>query len=129
MKKVTRKACAAFVAGQYKRVDNTESFSHKLCLFGNDIAIRRKDGSIEATLAGYGTVTTRERLNGLCELLGLPRMFSQRKGLQRFGDVEIGTHDWIVLTGPDAHPEVAKQIVRIEEANNKWKGFKELAGV
>ena len=40
----------------------------------------------EATLAGWDTVTTRERLNGI---LGSKASFTQKKGKQFFNDQEI----------------------------------------
>ena len=65
-------------------------------LHNNRIAWR-EGNHIYATLAGWGTVTTRERLNGLCRALGVPRGFYQAKHAQYYGEDEIGTREIIEL--------------------------------
>lgn len=84
MWKVTQQVVDAFLAGRSRTVGNTETDGYVLRLHGNVIAWY--DGwAIQATLAGWPTVTTRERLNGLCERLGIDRRFRQRRGCQYFG--------------------------------------------
>lgn len=101
MRKVTEKVVEAFLSGKGRTVGNTSTDGRILLLHGNRIAERMPDGSIVATLAGWPTVTTRERLNGLCVLLGLGGMFGQSKYVQYFGNKPIGSNDTIVLVGPN----------------------------
>lgn len=51
----------------------------------------------ECTLAGWGTVTTRSRLNAICQGLGHKSRFGQRKGQQVFDDQVISDDDWVTL--------------------------------
>ena len=83
MRKVTREVMTAFLNGEHKTVGNTMTNGTTVWLHGNAIAWR-ENGGIVATLAGWPTVTTRERLNGLCNLLGYPQRFWQDKGVQYF---------------------------------------------
>ena len=104
MRKVTRETVEAFVAGRSRTVANTTTDGTRLLLHGNLIAEKMPDGSIYATLAGWGSPTTRERLNGLCDVLGLGRPFHQSKHVQYFGDRPISTTETIVLVRPDDKP-------------------------
>lgn len=79
MKRVTEQTVTAFMQGKKKSISNTQSTGDALYLHGNMIA-RRVDGKIFATNAGWPTVTTRERLNGLPDV-----RFLQRKGIQMIG--------------------------------------------
>lgn len=97
MRKVTKSVCEAFINGKKKSAGNTRTDGEALFLHGNKIAERREDG-IYATFAGWPTVTTRERLNGLCELLGLGRPFRQRRYNQHFKNKPILSSDWIKLS-------------------------------
>ena len=53
--------------------------------------------SIDCTLAGWGTVTTRSRLNAICRGFGMASRFGQRKGQQYFDDQRINAEDWVTL--------------------------------
>lgn len=121
MRKVTRNAAAAFLAGQDFRQGNTEVLHvHPAgspacrCLFklhGNTIAETLDGGrTLRLTLAGWPTPTTRERLNGLLDAwLGRPTFtgFFQRDHEQRFGwgigpgakfvDVPVADREWLTL--------------------------------
>lgn len=97
MRNVTRTVCKAFIDGKRKTVDNTHTDNDALFLHWNMIA-RRTDGHYYVTLAGWPTVTTRERLNGLCQLLGISERFYQSRHTQYFGGEEIDPHEWICLT-------------------------------
>ena len=90
-RQVTEQIIKAFLNDQAKRVSNsevhTDFISTRLYLFGNCIAIKKKDtGKIEVSMAGYPTVTTRERLNGIPGV-----RISQRKGIQYLNGKEIDT--------------------------------------
>ena len=104
MRKTTESVCKAFLAGNRKSSGNSSTDGVVLLLHGNRIAERMPDGSIMATLAGWPSPTTRERLNGLTELLGLGRLFHQHKHVQHFRNKPIGSNDTIVLTRPEGKP-------------------------
>ena len=97
MRKITEKVVEAFIAGRKCKVGNTTTDGVVLRLHGNLIAEKRPDGAIVATLAGWPTVTTRERLNGLSELLGLGRLFCQINHGQWCGLKEIGPNETVTL--------------------------------
>lgn len=100
-----KKACAA----------RTCTHSDRLFLHGNVIAeVSRYPGSlaiqeVRMTLAGWPTVTTRERLNGLLQAWAYRVTgtycragFSQRKGAQVFTDLsgqarEVAVDEWLVV--------------------------------
>lgn len=70
MRLITKDMANAFYAGRKFNRDNTmvtfEKGVSKAYLHGNLIATYcRQDGMLEVTLAGWNTVTTRERVNGL----------------------------------------------------------------
>jgi hypothetical protein len=68
MRNLTIKAIQNFLDEKSFKESNTqvrvESNQVVLSLFDNDIAFKTKDG-IKITNAGYKTVTTKERLNGI----------------------------------------------------------------
>jgi len=98
MRKVTKKAVTAFLAGKTCCEGNTTCDGETLLLHGNPIARRDPEsGVVTVTLAGWATPTTKERLNGLCELMGLGRLFSQKGWLQYMGSREISTTEWYTL--------------------------------
>ncbi len=88
MRKVTEETVTAFLARKPKSIGNTCSTGDELRLHGNTIAYWESDTCLILTMAGWGTVTTRERLNGVLELAqgicyDIPVVrFCQRKGDQ-----------------------------------------------
>jgi hypothetical protein len=96
MRKITKKIANAFHNQQRLTVSNTTTDGSAVWLHGNKIIERRQDG-IWFTLAGWNTVTTRERLTGI-----LPDVrISSRKGdaLLYVGNRSeyIEDHKWINL--------------------------------
>lgn len=84
MRKVTEKAVRAFIEGRNFTKSNTTVhgffglFSTEFLLFGNMIALyERKKNKLYVTTAGYPTVTTKERLNGILDAFGLPRVYQK----------------------------------------------------
>jgi hypothetical protein len=77
MKKITETIANAFAQGRNKSLGNTATRDGAFYLHGNKIAEKREDG-IYMSLAGWSTVTTRERLNGLASVLGLDARFTQK---------------------------------------------------
>ena len=96
MRKETQIIVRAFLNGEARSMARTRTDGEAIYLHNNRIAWR-EGNHIYATLAGWGTVTTRERLNGLCRALGLPRGFYQAKHAQYYGEDEIGTREIIEL--------------------------------
>ena len=64
MKEVTRQVTSAFLQGEAKKVDNTQTDGRSLWLFFNKIAEHREDG-LYVSNCGYKTRTTAERLRAL----------------------------------------------------------------
>ena len=90
MKKITERASSAFKEGRKFYSGNTcveinrESGERFLRLHGNLIAKYEND-EFSISLAGWPTVTTRERLNGLLSTLESPKRIYQRKHEQFIG--------------------------------------------
>lgn len=90
MRKVTEQIADAFHAQKSLKVGNTRTDGQGVYLHGNKIVERRADGTIWATLAGWETPTTRERLNGISNA-----RWSQSKGSQYLSTVgEIDSREW-----------------------------------
>ena len=92
MRQVTKEIVRAFLSDSNKRISNSEVVSNgeftKLYLFNNLIARKNKStGVIEISMAGYPSLTTRERLNGLPGV-----NLYQRKGMQYLNGVVIDTN-------------------------------------
>lgn len=101
MRKETRKIAEAFARGQAAKAARTETDGRTVWLHGNRIEQREDDGSVWVTLAGCCTATTRERLNGICEVLGASFGFCQRDHSQCLtvdGELlDVGDHDRVQL--------------------------------
>ena len=111
MQKITTEAREAYDNNKNYKSGNTEVKTYKedqngkkvVCkvsvfLHGNEI-IHKIDSFgkwiEEATLSGWGSVTTRERLNGI---LGEKARFTQKKNKQFFNDQEItNLHKWYYI--------------------------------
>ena len=103
MRKVTKEVCTAFINGERKTVGNTTTDGERLWLHGNLIA-RKVNGTIEVTMAGWATPTTKERLNGIIDLLAWDNdswrfrpvdRFHQSDFVQYYGDDAVDSTDWI----------------------------------
>ena len=118
MRKITRLAARAFIEGRSFRKDNT-SVTYKadvldpLCV---NMQLRLHDNliaewidvalphsmNLRITLAGWPTVTTRERLNGLLTELGKREGVWQHKHEQYYGTHEdsrvIDSSEWITVS-------------------------------
>ena len=85
MRQITQNAATAFAFDRNFKRDNTEvrvsPGGTQLLLHDNIIAARFKGGTQRTvfTLAGWGTPTTRERINGLLEYLGYDTRVYQYK--------------------------------------------------
>jgi len=100
MRNISRKAALAFRANKPFRLGNTEvdvdAAEVRLFLHGHCIAYRNLEtlGSVQVSLAGWGTPTTRERANGLLKMLGADIGFYQHKHEQYLGDKVVDSSDW-----------------------------------
>ena len=91
MKKVTEKIKAAFEVGKALKVGNTETDGKSVWLHGNEIVKRDPSGLVLWSLAGWNTVTTRERVNGIADA-GV----RQVKGEPTLDGQAISSNDWFV---------------------------------
>jgi hypothetical protein len=108
VRKITRDACNAFINGvEFTRENmhvhhNGDGATSRMYLFGKLIAERDGD-TLRVTLAGFPTDTTRDRLNGLFQLLNLNRRIYQHQHAQYFANTcdqsarEITAHEWLKL--------------------------------
>ena len=87
MRKITTATAGAFEARRKLTQGNTHTDGQALYLHGNKIAEWR-GAELWITLAGWPTVTTRERLNGLRGV-----SVSQRAGVQQLNG-EAWSGDW-----------------------------------
>lgn len=81
MRKETQKVVGAFLRREAANGARTWTDGRTLELHGNAIAWWSSEG-LHMTLAGWGTTTTRERLNGIMEMMGDDRRFVQRDHCQ-----------------------------------------------
>lgn len=97
MRKVTQEACRAFMCGYKFNGGNTQVLctvngNYEMYLHGNMIARRNGNmNTFEITLAGWETVTTRDRLNGLPGV-----SVCQRKG-EQFLNGKPWNGEWITV--------------------------------
>ena len=82
MRQITKQISKSFRKGFSKKISNTETDGVSVWLHGNRIAWRNQDNTISITLAGWGTPTTRERLNGILEAHGITYWVAQDRGQQ-----------------------------------------------
>ena len=97
MRKGTAQIIAAFINGKRLTIKNTRTDGQSIYYHGNLIAWRNEDGTVFCTLAGWGTPTTRERLNALAQKLTGRGGFSQRKHVQYYNDQPIDEREIIQL--------------------------------
>lgn len=81
MRKVSDMAAKAFLAGDTMATrNNTSVRDGEVRLHGHTIA-KRIEGKVAISLAGWNTVTTRDRVNAVLIRLGLDFRVAQRDGL------------------------------------------------
>lgn len=104
MRKETKKIAEAFLNHQPANAARTSTDGEAVYLHGNKIAYQAA-GHVWLTMAGWGTNTTRERLNGIAETAGYGRPFHQKNGVQYCHNYKISPFDHIQL---DTIPMAAK---------------------
>jgi len=102
MRKITREAAEAFVNCRNFNKGNTTVThivgSSFMDLHGNRIAERMMGSPLRVTLAGWNTPTTRERLNGLLEVMGHNSdRFYQHQFEPYYRGKRIDANEWITI--------------------------------
>ena len=98
MRKITEQACYALENSKNFKLSNTQVTYEpdrevaRMFLWGNEIARKFDDGSLYINLCGYNTVTTRERLNGLCGV-----SLTTRKGQPILNGTNVKSNGWICV--------------------------------
>ena len=95
MRKVTQQIANAFAQGKSMKLDNTFTTDGGVYLHGNRIVHLHSNGSIYMPLAGWNTTTTRERLNGIAQVLGLDASFTQKDFEPYFNGEIVSSSDWV----------------------------------
>ena len=99
MRQETQKIMSAFLRGQKASAARTNTDGHNVWLHGNKIAQRSEGDFVDFSLAGWPTVTTRDRVNGLLELSGSDYRVLQKNGTQFLtnGETvrELGDSEWV----------------------------------
>ena len=98
MRQETQKIMSAFLKGEKASAQRTHTDGYSVWLHGNLIAERGKS-KLWFTLAGWPTVTTRDRINGLLELRGSDSRVFQKNGIQFLANGEtvreLGDSEWV----------------------------------
>ena len=97
MRKVTQKIANAFNRGESKTIGNTCTDGQAVYLHGNKIAERNESG-VFMTLAGWNTTTTRERLNGIAQVLGFDVSFNQKDFEPYFNGSAVSPNEWVKVS-------------------------------
>ena len=93
MRKETQKIAEAWWLGSEAKAVRTKTDGVTIWLHDNAIIWRSNKG-YHLTLAGWPTVTTRERLNGALSAMGAPHAgFSQKNHKQYFTDLKGETRE------------------------------------
>jgi len=113
MRQITKESVSAFLAGTTLNKANMAVFhdndgSHML-LHGNPIAFKDHEGNYWISNAGWETNTTKERLNGLIEILG------EKRGLEprAIGESKIGQKNFQWFWQTDNKPFPCDHFVRV----------------
>lgn len=93
MRQVTAQIKKAFEQGTSLKIGNTRTDGTSVFLHSNEIINRDSSGLVMATLAGWNTPTTRERVNGITGLGIYQKNFAPMLNGQ-----EIDSYDWVAVT-------------------------------
>lgn len=107
MRKESQDIARAFMAGVPCKRARTMTDGQTVWLHGKRIAWRHTNGSISLTLAGWGTNTTRDRLNAITETLFGWRGYHQHKHEQYFRDKPVETDVVVTIHDPVAQERAA----------------------
>lgn len=97
MRKITEQSVKAFMNGRNFKSGNTEvnvcDSNADLYLFGNLIA-KKRAGCVFISNAGWKSVTTKERLNGVCDMVE-DTGINQVKGVWYRGSEVFPSNEWV----------------------------------
>lgn len=97
---VSLEIARAFREGRRRAIKATTCTGSAVYLHDHRIAWCDEAGTIWLSLCGWGSQTTRERLNAICEAFGFAAGFCQRGGVQYYNGMAISVHDRVPLCGP-----------------------------
>lgn len=109
MRKISIEAARAFKEARTFRKGNMKVMiadGMATLLLHNNVIARKiiSNPFFSVTLAGWGTVATRERLNTLIYIMGVPKIrFVQRNGSQYFDSIELETNEEIINISLQTH--------------------------
>lgn len=89
-RKVSTEIAHAFLSGVKKKISNTSTDGHSIYLHGNEIA-KIQGGKLYITTAGWGTPTTKERLNAL------PNVSVSTKNYKLYLNGKLWDGGWIAV--------------------------------
>ena len=133
MRKISKQIAEAFNQGKTKTIGNTFTNGKEVFLHGNLIAWRSPGNTLELTLAGWPTVTTRERLNAILYVEGyndMPHLadgtpvdvvlregygfyFNQKNHIQYFSKVSFNEYE----KQSKSKPITANQILTLHQGD------------
>ena len=115
MRKVTQDIARAFVNGQKKTLRNTSTDGMSVWLHGHEIIRKTGNKEFRISLCGWGTPTTRERLNGILSFAGVNAHLFQHNHEQFLcangQTVHIDSND-IISVNPNGHINWSKDFVK-----------------
>jgi hypothetical protein len=97
MRKITQRVATAFHSHSKLSVSNTITDGESVWLHGNKI-IKRENNEIYFSLAGWNTLTTRERINGIVGNKVIYKIKGEAIIKNKWSDVCIGSKDWVRVT-------------------------------
>ena len=104
MRKITQRIKDAFEAGHSLTVGNTRTDGESVWLYGNKI-VKTFHGEVFATLAGWPTPTTRERVNGITGI-----GFHQEDFMPKVNGRPVDSREWINVGKERARAFLAEKV-------------------
>lgn len=96
MRKITQQIANSFLLGKALKINNTETDGKAVYLHNNKIAEITEEG-LKVSLAGWNTVTTRERLNGILYEFGLNTNIRQKDYEPYLNGKLINCNEWYLV--------------------------------
>ena len=112
MRQETQKIMSAFLKGEKASAQRTNTDGNTVWLHGNKIAHRQQDtydhGLVQFTLAGWPTVTTRERINGMLDVFGY----------SDFGIIQKNLNQYLVYKGKKVRGVDDREVISLAELDH-----------
>lgn len=106
-RKESVKVVGAFLKGMPAKAARSHTDGTSMFLHGHKIAWHGDNGAIHATMAGYGTKTTRDRLNTLTRAVHGSAHFHQKNGVQHYKGNPINSDDVVQIR--EGKPELKEE--------------------